>query len=124
MTGDTDPDDLKLDDLFAEAKRQAPDVSGDLRARILEDAAKIQAARALHAPYVTRPGFLSRLFNSVGGWGGLGGLAMATMAGLWIGFANPTLVSPELGDVELTELSDDDLFGDILLGDSLFFEEG
>lgn len=124
MTEKTDPNELNLEALFTEAQEQTPDLTGDLRARILADAARLQAVKEMHAPYVTRPGLVSQLLKSVGGWSGLGGLAMAAVAGLWIGFANPTLVSPDVSDIDVAEVSDDDLFGDILLGDSLFFEEG
>lgn len=117
--------DMDLDSLFAEAKATTPALSDGLQARILADAQDIQsAARAPVAVQRSIEPAGSRLLRAIGGWGGLGGLTMATVAGLWIGFSNPTLVSPGLSGTELSEVTEDDLFGDILLGDSLFFDEG
>lgn len=59
-------------------------------ARVLADA---QAARPEPAP-VRGPGLLSRIGDLLGGWQGLGGLATATVAGLWFGYAG--LADPDL----------------------------
>ncbi len=79
-----DQQDRRLEDFFAAARDRAPDPSEALMARILADA---EAARRLAA--VARPseGLWARLGAMLGGWQGIGGLATATAAGLWIGYA-------------------------------------
>ena len=88
----TQRDETHLDELFAEARQVRPVVSLDLMARIMADAAAVQSERI--APIVTatpeQVGFFAGLWSALGGWGGAGGLAAATMAGLWIGFAPPS----------------------------------
>jgi hypothetical protein len=85
-------DETHLDDLFAEARQVRPVVSVDLMARIMADAAAVQSERT--APIVVaapeQGGFFAGLWTALGGWGGAGGLAAATMAGLWIGIAPPS----------------------------------
>lgn len=93
MTDDmTQRDETHLDDLFAEARQVRPVVSVDLMARIMADAAAVQSERT--APIVVaapeQGGFFAGLWTALGGWGGAGGLAAATMAGLWIGIAPPS----------------------------------
>lgn len=84
--------DQELDALFAAARddtAQAP--SSDLMARILADAEAMQPKPA--AQPRRRGGFVSGILSTIGGWPSLGGLAAATVAGVWIGFsATPTLL--------------------------------
>ena len=81
-----------LDDLFAQARAQTPKVSDDLMARVLADAQQVQhdltSAKA-PTPHSSR-GF--GLFDLLGGWPALGGVAMAGITGLWIGIAPPASV--------------------------------
>ena len=63
-------------------------------------------ARAMQPRQVpSRPG----LFDLLGGWLGLGGLATATAAGLWLGIAPPEALSPVLGSPVTLELLPDTL---------------
>jgi hypothetical protein len=90
MTGNT----RELDDLFAMARDAAPRPSASLMARVLDDALAHQPepAPALlrQAP---RRSLWAVLSTAFGGAVGFAGLASATLAGLWIGFAQPAPVS-------------------------------
>lgn len=89
MTRDTD---TQLTSFFEAASQHAPEPSDDLMARILADAARVQAEHGAQAAPVLRPArasILSRALGVLGGWGALAGLATATVAGVWIGFAAP-----------------------------------
>ena len=80
-------DDLKeLDDLFAQARaeRGLPD---SLAVRIQTDAEAVRLSRLAKPP--TRQPLGARLSGVLGGWRGMGGLATACAAGVWIGFAAP-----------------------------------
>ncbi len=81
----TDPNEDMLDDLFAQARRVKPPVSDDLLARVLADARPPETS-------VDAPGIWAGLLDAVGGWFAMGGLATATLAGLWIGIAPPLAV--------------------------------
>ncbi|MGP3724126.1 dihydroorotate dehydrogenase [Cereibacter sphaeroides] len=87
--------DRDLDDLFAEARREAPMPSADLMARILADAAaeRPAPAPARSAPRRRLSPWLLALF---GGGGVFAGLATATLAGVWIGMAQPAPVAEAL----------------------------
>ena len=86
--------DEALDGLFAQARDLAPSPSDDLIARILADAEAVAAQR--RAPVQPEPGGWRTWLESFGGWPAMGGLAAATVAGLWIGVARPTAI-PDLG---------------------------
>jgi hypothetical protein len=84
----TDPKTDMLDDLFATARRVQPDPGADLTARVLAD-----ARRARHRPVAApQPGLLAQLAAMIGGWPAFGGLAAATVAGIWVGIAPPPVV--------------------------------
>ena len=72
-----------LDDLFAQARQLAPVPDAALTARVLAD-----AARPVPVP---RPP--QSFWAQLGGWPALGGLATATIAGIWIGIASPSVVA-------------------------------
>ncbi|MCB2115096.1 MAG: dihydroorotate dehydrogenase [Rhodobacteraceae bacterium] len=82
-----DEDERELEGLFRAARALSPAPSGALMARVLADA---EAARPRPAPDptpvsgVAAPSWIAQL---LGGWRGLGGLATAGAAGLWIGYA-------------------------------------
>ena len=46
---------------------------------------------------VARGGFLGGLLAALGGWGGIGGLATAAVAGVWIGFSSSVADSTVAG---------------------------
>lgn len=99
----------KLDDLFAEA-RGAEIPGDDLVARVLADAAAVQAGPAA-VPVASGGGWMAGWLSGIGGWFGAGGLAAATLAGLLIGVYAPDSVDAALGG-QLSELglvSQDDL---------------
>ena len=90
-----------LDDLFA-AARGAEAPGDDLVARVMADAAAVQAEAAT-APTPSGGGWLAGLLSGVGGWFGAGGLVAATTAGLLIGVYAPDTVDSVLGG-QLSEL--------------------
>lgn len=92
-----------LEDFFAAARAQRPEPDADLLARIAAEAEAAAAARARPAP--ARPsgqsgrpgGGLGGWLAAIGGWPAAAGLATATVAGLWIGYAQPDLGVMTLG---------------------------
>lgn len=96
-----------LDSLFAAARSAAPRPSPDLAARVLADAEGLLAITpALPQPQARRPSFWAALAAAFGGSGALAGMATATVAGFYIGFAEPMnsgLVTSVLGG-EIAEL--------------------
>lgn len=101
MTGFED-----LDDLFAEAASKPVAPSGDLMARVLADAARMQPQpRARVAAPPPRLGLWAGLAALFGGGGMLAGIGSAAVAGLFIGFVQPTsltsLADAWSGDTQL-----------------------
>lgn len=89
-----DQDDL-LEQAFAAARAEAPRPDAALMARVLDDAARVQAERA---PAERGGGAgagrrLGDLLRAIGGWPALAGLAAAGLAGVWIGIDPPSLLS-------------------------------
>jgi len=87
----TDRDDTGLDAFFEAAGRYGAAPDAAFRARLLDDALAAQPAPT-PTPDPTgrrqRPGW----FAALGGWPVLSGLATATVAGVWIGIAQPAAV--------------------------------
>ena len=83
--------DTDLDDLFAKARADSPVPSAALVTRILDDADAIQQSRAApaHSPEQRRR---FSWIAAIGGGGVFAGLATATLAGLWLGIAQPAPV--------------------------------
>jgi hypothetical protein len=96
MTSKNKGDDQMVDDFFAAARVAAPEPSAALLARVLEDAQAVQAAAR---PPVPRPAKSEGFLAQVGGWFGLGGMAAATLAGVWVGFAGVGGLSTAVADV-------------------------
>jgi len=88
----THPNDDMIDDLLAQARGADPAPSDALMARVLADAAAVQAASAQPEP-VPVQSLWDRAMDAIGGWPALSGLAAATVAGVWIGVAPPATVS-------------------------------
>jgi predicted lipid-binding transport protein (Tim44 family) len=83
-----------MEALFAEARAQGPAPSGDLMARILQDAEAETRARAAPKPSPRpRTSWLERLSGALGGWPALGGLVASTVLGLLLGVAQPSGLS-------------------------------
>ncbi|WP_054002290.1 hypothetical protein [Shimia sp. SK013] len=93
-------DDAMLESLFAVAK-DAPEAqpSPDFMARVLAEAEALQPVAAeLAAASAPRSGPLTRLVAMLGGWPSVSGLAVATMAGVWVGVAaGPAMMQSDLG---------------------------
>ncbi len=103
MAGGRDRDGLDLDAILEASADGAP-VPDALMARVLADAARVQAgfapSRVPPRPAM-RPrlraggrGLAGRLVRAAGGGGACVGLAMATLAGLWVGLTQPAALSP------------------------------
>ncbi|WP_341641031.1 hypothetical protein [Phycobacter sp. K97] len=99
---DTEDDLNGLDALFAEARQNRPEMPDNLTARILADAASVQAAHqgAMavqrgpmgQAPRAAALRLWHQFWRAVGGWPAMAGMATACGAGLWIGLAPPDFV--------------------------------
>jgi hypothetical protein len=92
MRKEAEMNDSDLDDIFAEARGATAAPSSDLMARILADAEAHQPAAAVlvRAAPPPRQGLWAAMLAAIGGGAALAGLSTATLAGLWIGFAQPT----------------------------------
>ncbi len=87
--------DTDLDDLFATARGAGPVPGPALSARVLADADAVMAARVVGPRVVgpavarTSPGFWASLVGLFGGSGAVAGMLTATIAGFYLGFAQP-----------------------------------
>ncbi len=112
MTEQNHLSDAGLDALFEAAKRDAMPPDTALLARVMADARQVQAgfeaapmtsmtmtaAAAAHQPKVrSRVALFEGLFDMIGGWGGLGGLATASAFGLWLGMSQSLGLGDGLG---------------------------
>ncbi|WP_347310521.1 dihydroorotate dehydrogenase [Defluviimonas sp. SAOS-178_SWC] len=88
---DLDRGDDFLEGCFRAARDAGPVPSGALMARILADAEaempRASAPQPLPRPAGKGGAMMSWLAAAFGGWRGIGGLATATVAGLWLGYA-------------------------------------
>ncbi|HHL21152.1 MAG TPA: dihydroorotate dehydrogenase [Aliiroseovarius sp.] len=93
-------DDSELDLLFEAARDTSPLPSPDLLARVLAGAEALQPGPPEPAAPAAAPGgrgasagLFAGLLAAVGGWAAVAGLATATLAGVWIGYAHPDLAA-------------------------------
>ena len=114
----------ELEAVFASARAEAPPVSADLAARVLADAEAVQAEfgqKAGPAPAPTAGAWFRQFSDLFGGWAGLGGLATACAAGVWIGFAPPAAwpdpASLVLQDAEAAYLFEGEELAFLFIGD-------
>ncbi len=101
-----------LDALFDTARKQAPHPTSALRDRVLHDAGVIQSGFAgpvAAPPAVASGGWFRQVSDALGGWAGLGGLATACAAGVWLGFAPPSAL-PDPASYLIQDQSSFDLF--------------
>jgi hypothetical protein len=77
-----------VDALLADAGAAAPVPGTVLMARVLDDAFRLQPAVAAPPAPARGGGWFADLADALGGWRGAGGLATATVAGLWIGLSD------------------------------------
>lgn len=85
MKGETHEDE-GLEAFFDAARRHAPAPGRDMLARVVADAEAVQPAG--RTPHVRRTGG-ERLRHLLGGFPAMAGLAIAALAGLWIGAGLP-----------------------------------
>ncbi|WP_422049489.1 hypothetical protein [Shimia sp.] len=125
-------DDDMLEDLFASAKSDAlAEPSPDLMARVLESAETVQADQqaaqqaaqgAPQSPSREAGGWWRALLQALGGWPSLSGVAVAGLAGVWIGVSSGTALMQNTlgldlyGEVAQTYLSDLDVSYALTLG--------
>ncbi len=95
----------ELDDLLARARSDMP--SSAFLARVMQDAISAQPA--------PREPFWAGVLSLIGGWGAMGGLAAATVAGVWLGAVGGAdmagyvgFTAGEIGAVEL--MSEGEIF--------------
>ena len=81
-------------DAFFAAGRRTSDLPAPLMQRILADAATEIAGGPAEVVAVRRSSWRG-ILAAIGGWPAMAGMATATVAGLWLGFAGPS----SLGDV-------------------------
>ncbi|WP_204115839.1 hypothetical protein [Shimia biformata] len=96
MTGKHDDTDVL--ETFFDAARADPSAtpSEALLQRIMADAAAEQFAATAPAPVRgKRKGPIAALVAALGGWQPVGGLAVATLAGVWIGFGLSSTYLPD-----------------------------
>lgn len=82
----------ELDGLLAEAASLATTPGSELMQRIIADADAVAAAKEVKPEPAQQPrrrGILAGLLAGIGGWPAIAGLATATVAGVWIGYASP-----------------------------------
>jgi hypothetical protein len=84
--------DNELDDLFATARALKVEPSTDFMARILQDAEANQPhSLGINVPSAARKkGLWATMLAAIGGGAAFAGLSTATIAGLWLGFVQPT----------------------------------
>lgn len=102
--------DAGLDLFFAAARgpegRPAP-LPAPLMQRILADAAAVAAAPHGVAEVMTaRPGLFRSAWAALGGWPAVAGMVTATLAGVWLGFARPAVMTDMLSFGTQYTLSD------------------
>lgn len=87
MTDSKKPQETDLEDLFAQARVQQRKVPPDLMRRVLADAERMQPRpRANPSPQNRLSAMLRGRFA---GWGVLGGMAVASCVGFWVGINPP-----------------------------------
>ncbi len=89
---DRDLNETELNTLFEAARRETAEPGADWLARVADDAARQTAAHRNSGS--GRRSFWMQLGDLLGGWQMAGGMAMAGVAGLWIGFAQPGGLDP------------------------------
>ena len=94
MTKEIDMGDTDLDALFTEARAAVPLDDTGLLARVYADGLRLQPGPKLPAKrsVASGSGWWDRLFSALGGNRGLAGLGTAAIAGVMLGFVQPTSV--------------------------------
>jgi len=122
---ETDKDTVGLDDFFEAARRDTAQMPPTLAARVLGDAAQVQAHRDRAQAQATAkpaPGMFRQVLDILGGWPTIGGMAIACGAGVWIGFAPPDFLPDPLDLIETSQTGFDMFVGEGMV--ILLSEEG
>ncbi len=95
MTNPHQSDDALLQGFFDAARAPAPDAvpTDDFMARMLNDAFDVQDAKAPVVQPAARRPWYAALMDAVGGWPSLAGMAVAAVAGVWIGVVGPSALA-------------------------------
>ncbi len=94
-------DDAQLEAFFDAGREDVPELSDSFMAALLQDAAQVQPQAAPLVPERAARPFWKELVAQIGGWPALAGMATATVAGVWIGFAAPDQLEQLSGGVLL-----------------------
>lgn len=105
----TEPNQTELDNLLADVAAVKPSVPSDLMARVLIDASQVQPRDGVQSQL----GVWAGILDMIGGWPAVGGLAIAGVAGLWIGVAPPVglenMATTVLGSTQTVDLFGGDM---------------
>jgi hypothetical protein len=97
MTATHDDMNTELDSLLAGLGQLLPAVPDALMQRVLADAVAVQAMQVTPVQTVVavpvKPGFWHRLVASLGGNGAIAGLGSAAVAGVVLGYLQPTSIT-------------------------------
>jgi len=97
---------IELDEIFAAGRAAVPEPSEAMLARVLADAEGELAARTVPAPRPrARDTLWTRILSGLGGWPAVAGMATATVAGVWLGFASPDQLNELAGGMLLPDES-------------------
>lgn len=89
----TSEDEFDLDKVFEAARAKELPASETFLDRVMLDADAVLAARTPPSATAPAPTIGAMIRDILGGWPAFGGLAAATVAGLWIGVAPPDALS-------------------------------
>ncbi len=92
MTMSDDTDNKMLETTFAEARARVVVPSDGLLDRIMMDADTVLGGDGGFVAH-KRPRVWASMMEAIGGWTSMGGLAAATVAGVWIGVSPPDAMS-------------------------------
>ncbi|MBV1867384.1 MAG: hypothetical protein KUG69_05700 [Marinosulfonomonas sp.] len=101
MTDRIDLQESELDALFSAAADATPLPSSTLLERVSADA-EAEIANVAVARPARGAGLFARFVSLIGGWPTAAGLATATVAGIWIGYAVPETVDGLAGSAWFT----------------------
>lgn len=125
MTTVNRADDADLDQMLAAMGREAAPVPDALMARVLADAASVQAAQTpvlpVRAAASGRIGWWQRVTGALGGGGVLAGLGTVAVAGVVLGFVQPAPFADVTAAVWGTNV---DVAVELLPGADDFWTEG
>ncbi|MDA0355301.1 MAG: hypothetical protein O2838_07335 [Proteobacteria bacterium] len=99
-----------LDDFFAQARSQPPEVSFDLQSRILSDAFLMQDQWARKAAPINSSNLwldvAKHFFAELGGAMSISSVLAAALSGMWVGFAPPAALADVFPAFLTTQQSD------------------